>query len=82
MSNAAQTPTNEKTITKRDVQRIIDAWYEDRERCFALFFAIQEQLEKGTTAWHLSGIGYDLLSDARYINAEAKDLGVVPGEAK
>jgi hypothetical protein len=84
MSNTNQTITanNEKIITKRDVQRIFDGWDEDRDRGLALFFAIQEQVEKGTAAWHLAGIGYDLLSDARYIYAEAEALGITIGEAE
>ncbi len=46
----------------------------------ALFFAIQEQLEKHTPAWHLADIGYELAGDTKELNALVRGMGIEPSE--
>jgi len=72
--------SNEKTITQNDIKRLVTAWQAEKDRMLALFFAVQEQIEKNTSAWHLCDIGYEFAGDIKEINAIVRGMGIDPME--
>jgi len=71
---------NAQPINPHDVKRLAASWSDEKDRMLALFFAIQEQLEKHTPAWHLADIGYELSSDTKELNALVRSMGIDPIE--